>query len=762
MKCYIQLADYGALLNLLPLCLADAESGEKSCIVTTKPYADLLEGVSYVDCKVVDCQPYEMDKAVDWTLDHGLRPGICTQVNGPAELVKRYTYEPVGQKSAVTTSWQKEQWKVAGRLDRWDDCLPLKFDRRNLVRETRLWRDTFPAKNLGKKPIMLLALNGNSSPFPNKDLLAYLLKTTFGDRWRIVEIPKAACLYDLLGFYEKASLLVAVDSAPLHLAWAVRSLPVIAFANDQPIMWAGSSWRPNMVWYCRYGDFLSRWKEMLGVIDKSSAGPIWSDPKYQFIDLRIWSEYEVKNSRDENYRFWHHLAIGNGYCGRDSAGILNDSKRVPYLKDCIRMAIQRTTPGRTIVLTRPDVIADDDISLYENEACYAYRMQEGNFAPICDLFTAPREWWKDALQDIPDLLLDSGYWWSETLRAVFLRRGAVDITGVCSRPKPEKSSPPLTEIPPRMKHNRELCEKYMTDNGVTARYPAVSEQVETLPLDTSKLYPGGYNPTIIEHDGKLLMAYRYHGDTLATSLAMAQIGAQGDILANDQLCTGPSSFDDPKLFVFEGKLRVSYIKSRWPSENPTCVVKVGTVGVSNLQDIIQPNFPGNDGQSMQKNAVFFERNGVLYCIWHCSPTQQIFTVSNDTVTPIQETECPRWAYGPIKGGTAPLEYDGKLLRFFHSTLDNEFAFPHKMSARRRYFMGACLMEPSAPFKTVAVSKRPIVFGSESGGSPDLFHFKPRVVFPGGAIARDGHFIVAVGVNDSQCALLKISLKELNL
>ena len=754
MKCYIQLADYGALLNLLPLCLADAESGEKSCIVTTKPYADLLEGVSYVDCKVVDCQPYEMDKAVDWTLDHGLRPGICTQVNGPAELVKRYTYEPVGQKSAVTTSWQKEQWKVAGRLDRWDDCLPLKFDRRNLVRETRLWRDTFPAKNLGKKPIMLLALNGNSSPFPNKDLLAYLLKTTFGDRWRIVEIPKAACLYDLLGFYEKASLLVAVDSAPLHLAWAVRSLPVIAFANDQPIMWAGSSWRPNMVWYCRYGDFLSRWREMLDVIGCAPA------PENSRKHLIAWSEYESQSRRPDF--FWRHLPITIGACGRDSSGILKDPKRVPFLRDCLRMAIQKANPEQSIVLTRTGIRTDTRYEILTSDAAYAYRIQEGSFAPICDLFTAPREWWKYALQDIPDLLLDSGYWWSETLRAVFLRRGAVDITGVCSRPKPEKSSPPLTEIPPRMKHNRELCEKYMTDNGVTARYPAVSEQVETLPLDTSKLYPGGYNPTIIEHDGKLLMAYRYHGDTLATSLAVAHIGAGGDIMANAPITNVQESFEDPKFFKFDGKLFMSWVRSKWPSEHPKSVVEIGELASVTLKRIACRGLPGNDGQSIQKNAVFFERGGVLYCIWHCSPTQQIFTVSSDTVTPLQETEGPRWAYGPIKGGTAPLEYDGKLLRFFHSTLDNEFALPHKMSARRRYFMGACLMEPSAPLKTVAVSKRPIVFGSESGGSPDLFHFKPRVVFPGGAIVRDDHFIVAVGVNDCQCCLLKIKPEALNL
>ena len=756
MKCYIQLADYGALLNLLPLCLADFEAtGKKSCIVTSKAYTDLVFGVRYVESFPLNIQPYEIDKAMDWASEHCKgEEVICTQVNGPKELVQKFVYEAAGQKSAVTTSWQKEQWKVAGRLDRWDDCLPLKFDCRNLVRETNLWRETLPAKNLGKKPIMLLALNGKSSPFPHKELLAHLLKSTFGDRWRIVELPHAACFYDLLGFYERASLLVAVDSAPLHLAWAVRGLPVIAFANDQPIMWAGSSWRPNMVWYCRYGDFLSRWQEMLDVIGCAPA------PQNSRKHLIAWSEYESQSRRPDC--FWRHLPITIGACGRDSSGLLKDPKRVPFLRDCLRMAIQKANPEQSIVLTRTGIRIDTRSEILTTDAAYAYRMQEDSFAPICDLFTAPREWWQAALPEIPDLLLGSEFWWSQCLWAIFRRRGAVDITGACSRPKPEKASPPLTELPPRISHNMNLWLKHAADNGVTARYPAVSEQVETLPLETAKLFVGGYNPTIIEHDGKLLMAYRYHGDTLATSLAVAHIGAGGDIMANAPITNVQESFEDPKFFKFDGKLFMSWVRSKWPSEHPKSVVEIGELASVTLKRIACRGLPGNDGQSIQKNAVFFECGGVLYCIWHCSPTQQIFTVSNDTVTPLPETEGPRWSYGQIKGGTAPLEYEGKLLRFFHSTLDNEFAFPHKMAGRRRYFLGACLMEPEPPFKTVAVSKRPLVYGSEAGGMPDLFHFKPRVVFPGGAIARDGHFIVAVGVNDSQCALLKIEPKSLNL
>ena len=756
MRTYIQLADYGALLNLLPLCLADFEAtGKKSYIVTSKRYTDLVCGVRYVEPFPLNIQPYEIDKAMEWASEHCKgEEVICTQVNGPKELVQKFVYEAAGQKSAVTTSWQKEQWKVAGRMDRWDDCLPLKFDCRNLVRETRLWRDTFPAKNLGKKPIMLLALNGKSSPFPHKELLAHLLKSTFGDRWRIVELPKAACLYDLLGFYEKASLLVAVDSAPLHLAWAVRGLPVIAFANDQPIMWAGSSWRPNMVWYCRYGDFLSRWKEMLDVVGGMTDG------KHSADGFSVWSENETK-AKAGGYRFWFDLPISIGACGRDSSGLLKDPKRVPYLRDCLRMAIQKANPGELISLTRPDISIGDDGRSNENQPAYAYRMQEGSFAPICDLFTAPREWWKDALPEIPDLLLGSDYWWSQCLWAVFRRRGAVDITGACSRPKPEKSSPPLTEIPPRMKHNRELCEKYMADNGVTSRYPAVTEQVETLPLDTSSLPPFAYNPSICKVNGKLCLSYRYHFDGDArTRLGIATIVDGAATNPKDLEFSTPAkgnSMEDARLFRFHGETSVSWVESTLEAGKlPRCVVKYGhfesghKVGRS-----FQVKGGSNDGTSMEKNWAFFESEENLFSIYASQPGQVVLQIQGETIINEYKTPEARWPYGVIRGGNI-VPYDGKLLRFFHSRTDLGLG-----RLEPRYYVGACLMDAKPPFKVLAISKKPIIYGSELLRYP-IHHFKENVVFPCGAMVDGDAFILSLGINDSACLLAKIKPVALNL
>jgi predicted GH43/DUF377 family glycosyl hydrolase len=130
---------------------------------------------------------------------------------------------------------------------------------------------------------------------------------------------------------------------------------------------------------------------------------------------------------------------------------------------------------------------------------------------------------------------------------------------------------------------------------------------------------------------------------------------------------------------------------------------------------------------------------------------------------VAEYEGPRWEYGHIRGGTTPLPYKGMLLRFFHSALDFELA-----PWRRRYFVGAMLMSTEFPFKPVAISKKPILYGSELDTLTETersgcIHFKSMVIFPLGAIDYGGgRFCLSCGINDSHCGLFTVTEKELGL
>ena len=319
---------------------------------------------------------------------------------------------------------------------------------------------------------------------------------------------------------------------------------------------------------------------------------------------------------------------------------------------------------------------------------------------------------------------------------------------------------------PRITHNSDLCTQFIAAHKVSARYPRVTEQVATVPLEKAKLVRFGYNPSILADGEGLLMAYRYHdGDTLATKLALAELDFDGKVLSNRTLevpTNGEAlSMEDPKLFRWTDEVWIEWVQSTWPNFPVSSVVKYGRLDGNKIVNIHQPtiNFP----KAIEKNWVPMPAGeGLMRFIYECEPEHTILEVIDGNICHAHHTPGLSWAYGQIRGGTCPIQFEGKLLRFFHSGLDNEFG-----PQRRRYFLGALLMEPEPPFAVVATSKRPIVYGSEldnltGAERAKCPQYKRQVVFPGGAVERDGEFWVSVGVNDSACAILRIKPEQLNL
>jgi hypothetical protein len=414
-------------MNILPLLYQDfLKTGEKSSLMVAGEFSPLLEGVSYVTPIVHPGPHYEIDIAAAKARE--IAPAaIVTQVNGPPIAVKQQTYEKAGQDRARTTSFQKESWKVAGRLGQWDECLPLVFDQRDKAREQKLMDScgVIPKRRGEKKPLILLALNSNSSPFPYIELLRFVLDKAFGVEYRLLDLPKAERLYDLLALYERAALLVAVDSAPLHLAWACRPLPVFAMAQDRPTLWHGASWRPNHLWYCRYHDWPKRAVEMMDAI------ACLASPSAQTDFVTVWNAYQDKG----HYPAWPSvLPAAVGSCGRDTWTMFQEPRRAPFLRDVIRMAMQRAgSDASQIHLTRSHVsVQPPDLA----PPYFAYRMLKTadglQFSPVADLFCATKAWWREVLPEIPDFVLGNDHLWSEGLRVLFQQRGAKNATGCCS------------------------------------------------------------------------------------------------------------------------------------------------------------------------------------------------------------------------------------------------------------------------------------------------------------------------------------------
>lgn len=410
-KLLIQLSKCGDVLNTLGIARLATKFGKRVGIMTCAEYAPLLDGCSYVDKVIFDGKPWEIEKAVEQAKK--LCPAVhVTQVNGPRDVVNKFAYQPAGQTQCVTDSFDRESWKLLGLLDEWGKE-PLVFDQRDKEREENLlvniWR-----RNNKKKKIILVALDSLSSPFEYRKLLWELLVLKY-PKCCLIELCdiKAERFYDLLALYEIAHCLITVDTAHLHLARAVPSLPVMALVQDSPTYWHGTAWRPQHHFHCRYGDFPKRALEMFTAIERIGdmqgewlhvhPGPIWADPLS--------------------------FAIQPGMIGRDSSLVLpNDKEHLPMLRDALNAAMPFTDHRGIMCLTRNEnkVVPED----MPDEPVYSYRLHQGQFVPAADLFCAPAEFWRKIMPEIPDLVLAPDAYWSRCLVELFKAHGAREIEPV--------------------------------------------------------------------------------------------------------------------------------------------------------------------------------------------------------------------------------------------------------------------------------------------------------------------------------------------
>lgn len=148
-----------------------------------------------------------------------------------------------------TDSYVKDMYRVARKLSSFP--LPLRFDKRDPKREAH-WVAGLP----NDKPLILTATCGLSSPFAMCEELRHLVQSHFTNAHVInLDAIRAERLYDLLALLERAACLVSIDSAFLHLAQAVATLPVIALVTDRPSMWHGSPQYAGQRLRVRYSDF---------------------------------------------------------------------------------------------------------------------------------------------------------------------------------------------------------------------------------------------------------------------------------------------------------------------------------------------------------------------------------------------------------------------------------------------------------------------------------------------------------------------------
>jgi predicted GH43/DUF377 family glycosyl hydrolase len=281
----------------------------------------------------------------------------------------------------------------------------------------------------------------------------------------------------------------------------------------------------------------------------------------------------------------------------------------------------------------------------------------------------------------------------------------------------------------------------------------------------------GYNPSVIDFNGRRLMSYRYHpvAGQWRTLLMMQEVidGAYQERPIHIGGHYHDMSQEDGRLFIFRGKLHISFTLAVFPGvPNATvpCVCAYGELvdGKSGwtVEKVVIPKVGNNNWQAQEKNFVFFEHDGKLHLIYQCSPEQVIYRLgSENNIEEVYRTKSPSWIHGEIRGGTQPVSSPlsgGSWLRFFHSL--------HKAGNNRHdwtYSIGAMEMADTPPFNIIRISKYPVFSGDERF-VPGCRHWKQGVAIPYGAVNGGDSWIVSAGLNDSMAAMLNVGIDDLHL
>lgn len=339
MSTFMCLGRNGDILNALQICYHEyLRTKQPVRLVVAREFEPLLLGFSYIRGIGFEGTQDELPRAMKELPYHDMK--VIQSWQNPDQ-------------SRLTDSYQKEAWRRAGKLDAFG-TVPLVVDRRDKEREAK-----FCSNFNSSKPWILVATKSPSSPFKWGADLLYALEAAFPNHWIIhISDSHAPRPYDLLGLFDRAALLVTIDSFPLHLARASR-IPVIAILNDigsmaTPGPWTASVPPPQTVRAYKYSEFATS-DAISSVIETSHE--ILRENYPQIIHAVQLHGIEPRHKRAMdtwNKIEWDGIYAEDGRFYRSSKDI-GDKRSLPFLKDLLEEAMRyEVEPGDIIFWCNDD------------------------------------------------------------------------------------------------------------------------------------------------------------------------------------------------------------------------------------------------------------------------------------------------------------------------------------------------------------------------------------------------------------------------
>lgn len=363
--CLVELGRYGDIVNMLPIARHIAETYDTPHLMVSKEFASLLDGVSYVHPRVVDFRNDQLKQALR-VAEVEFKHVINCQIWGSDWNQER-----------LTTSFNRESWRVAGFNYKFDDHSPKwlpYFDKRDKEREAGVVAKIL---TMGKPLLLVNVTQSISSPFSEGQKLLDAIAKKFDQQYTLVNCGNLRLhrIYDILGLMEASSALVSIDTALLHLC-AATGIPTVALVNDKA--WQASECRGNCVARIPYGSASpEKVCELIELALSKPSKQVVQEPISAPPLRTIWHSVERHNDlnskslarKQEAWLSWDTLYRGGEVVPahywepyeRSASKTLGDPRDLPFLKDVLHYAMMQAADDDIIMFTNDDNILHPEL-----------------------------------------------------------------------------------------------------------------------------------------------------------------------------------------------------------------------------------------------------------------------------------------------------------------------------------------------------------------------------------------------------------------
>lgn len=267
-----------------------------------------------------------------------------------------------------------------------------------------------------------------------------------------------------------------------------------------------------------------------------------------------------------------------------------------------------------------------------------------------------------------------------------------------------------------------------------------------------------YNPSIVEHRGGILMAWRIQDSAGYSRIVASRLTKNLNIVRQVDIqidAPAKAHIEDPRLILIQGKLHLLVAQVVYGATYK--FILRAFILDEDLQPSEEIPLPyGQNGVKTEKNWIPFELpSGSLGLVYSIAP--QHVVIDTATGEHFRTPGVERWRWGTISGRTNAIRLSsGSYLAFIGGHV------PHP---RRRslYWAGAYLFSGDAPHAIIGVSSSPLLWASPQDPAivnPFDDTWNPLCVFPAGLVRSGGDVLVSLGLNDSYCCLLRWNLEDI--